>query len=139
MADKSAELIAYDPGLFPALLDQDPAAVSERFAKRFGAAKTLDDLFNVLEGNTSKDLVGRTVTVSDVAWAPFESDRGIIPLAICTAADAATGEVMEFATTSEALTMFIRQAEIIGELPFTARITSRRTASGREALNFARA
>lgn len=133
------DLEPYNHALFPDLLSQDPAAVRERFARRFMKADTLEDLFNVLEGTTSKDMVGRIVTVEQVAWAPFQSDRGLIPLAICHANDAATGEVLEFATTSEALTMFIRRAEVIGALPFTAQIKATKTRGGNTALNFARA
>lgn len=134
--EASTDLVQYDQALFPTLLDQDPEAVRERFARRFMAAETLQDLFDVLGGNTSKDLVGKRVQISAVAWAPYESDRGIIPLAICTAADVETGEVLEFATTSEALTMFIRRAELIGALPFNARIAAKKTRSGQTALNF---
>jgi len=133
------QLVEYDAALFPALLDQDPAAVRQRFAKRFMEANTIDALFDVLNGQTSKDMVGRRVQILRVAWAPFESERGVIPLAICDAADVETGEALEFVTTSEALTMFIRRAELIGELPFNARIAEKRTRSGQTALNFERA
>jgi hypothetical protein len=134
----STEVVAYDTALFPKLLDQDPAEVSKRFARRFQQAESLDDLFNVLEGNTSKDLVGHTVEITGVAWAPYESDRGIIPLAVCEAVDQHSGEVIEFATTSEMLTLFIRRAEIIGAIPFTARVAGKKTRSGQTALNFER-
>lgn len=134
----STEIVEYDRALFPTLLDQDPQAVRERFAKRYMAAETIDDLFSVLEGNTSQAMIGRKLRVNAVAWAPYESERGIIPLAICTAADLDTGEVVEFATTGESLTMFIRRAELIGALPFDAKIAQKRTRSGQAALNFER-
>lgn len=134
----STEVVQYDAALFPELLDMDPGAVRERFARRFVAAESLDDLFDVLEGSTSKDMVGRKITIREVAWAPYESDRGIIPLAICQAADLTTGEAFEFATTSEVLTMFIRRAQLIGELPFDAKVAAKKTRSGQTALNFER-
>lgn len=134
----STEVVAYDPALFPDLLDQDPAEVRKRFAARFSQAKDIEDLFDVLEGNTSKDLVGHKLQVTGVAWAPYESDRGIIPNAICQAIELDTGEVIEFATTSEVLTMFIRRAEVIGALPFEAKITAKKTRQGQTALNFER-
>lgn len=139
MSNTSTDLVAYDPALFPALVEQDPAAVADRFARRFLQAESLEDLFGVLDGNTSKDLVGKVLEVQGVEWVPFESDRGVIPNAICTAADTETGEVIEFATTSMMLTMFIRRAELLGALPFTARITSKKTRNGQNALNFERA
>lgn len=133
---ESTELVTYDTTLFPKLLDQDPQAVRERFAARFSQAESVEDLFAVLQGTTSKDMVGRSITIRAVHWAPFESDRGIIPLAVCDAVDVQTGELFEFATTSEMLTMFIRRAELIKALPFGARITSKKTRSGNTALNF---
>jgi len=138
-ATTGAELELYDRDLFPTLLDQDPAEVRKRFAARFARAENIDDLFAVLEGSTSKDMVGRAVQIRSVAWAPYESDRGVIPLAVCEAADLKTGEVIEFATTGEMLTMFIRRAELVGALPFEARITGKKTRSGQTALNFEKA
>lgn len=132
------DVIQYDPELFPQLLSQDTAAVTARFAERFLKAESLDDLFNVLQGNSSQDMVGRRVRILGVSWAPYESDRGVIPLAIADAVDIDTGETVEFATTSAMLTMFIRKAELIGELPFEARITAKKTRSGQTALNFER-
>jgi hypothetical protein len=134
----STDVELYDHQMWPRLLDQDPEAVQARFAERFKQAKNIDDLFDVLEGNSSKNMVGRKVEVRDVAWAPYESDRGVIPNAIASAVDLDTGEQIEFATTSSALTLFIRQAELVGALPFRARIASKKTRSGREALNFER-
>lgn len=134
----TTDIVAYDQALFPTLLDQDPAAVQARFAARFARADTIDDLFNVLDGNTSQDLIGHTLEVQSVTWAPFESDRGIIPLAVCEAVDLGTGEVIEFATTGMMLTMFIRRCELIKEIPFRARIAAKKTRSGQTALNFER-
>lgn len=135
----STDIVAYDRALFPDLLSQDPQDVMRRFAQRFMQAESLDALFDVLNGNTAKGLVGRRLQIMRVAWAPFESDDGVIPNAICEASDVETGEVIEFATTAKALTMFIRRAELIGALPFNVRITEVKTRSGNAALNFERA
>jgi len=132
-------VVLYDRSLFPALIDQDPRAVQARFAARFAKAETIEDLFGVLKGTSSQDLVGRTVEIISVEWAPYESDDGIIPLAVCNAVDVATGEVQEFATTAASLTVFIRRAEVIGAMPFRARITEKLTRSGQKALNFEQA
>lgn len=138
MPEESTALVAYDQAMYPNLLNQDPRAVMDRIAARFQQATSLDDLFNVLEGKTSDDMIGRAITVQSVAWAPYESDRGIIPLAVCQAVDS-DGEVFEFATTGEVLCLFIRHAELIpGCMPFTARITGKKTSSGQTALNFER-
>lgn len=139
MTRQSTEVVAYDPQLFPVLATQDPEEVVRRFAARFAGAETLDDLFGALEGNTSLALVGHVLEVKAVRWLPYESDRGVIPLAVCDAVDIATGEVIEFATTSMVLTMFIRRAELIDALPFVAKIASKTTRSGQRALNFERA
>jgi hypothetical protein len=134
----STELIAYDQALFPTLLDQDPEAVRLRIANRIMAAPTADAVFDVLEGNTSQKLVGKRLQITEVAWAPYASDRGIIPNAIVLAADVETGEVVEFATTSEMLTLSLRKWELIGAFPVNVRIAEVKTRSGQTALNFAR-
>lgn len=135
----NGELVLYDRALFPDLISQDPQAVMERFAARFMAAKSLDALFDVLSGNTAQKLVGRRVQISQVAWAPFLSDDGIIPNAICQGSDIETGEVLEFATTARSLCMFIRRAELIDAFPFNVKIAAVKTRSGQTALNFERA
>ncbi len=132
------DLELYDRDLFPELGYQDPVEAQARFARRFLAAKDVDDLFDVLEGNSSKHMVGRKVQVNAVQWLLYESERGPIPNAICEAIDLDTGEVIEFATTSGMLTMFIRKAELLGQLGFQARIASKTTRSGQKALNFER-
>ena len=133
-----AEVLAYDQNLFPELLQTDPESVMERFAQRFMAAESIDDLFDAIEGNLSRSLVGHKVRISSVAWAPYQSDRGVIPLAICKAVDLTTGEETEFATTGGVLTMFIRRAELIGAIPFDAKIVGKKTSNGQMALNFER-
>lgn len=138
-APVNGEIVLYDQGMFPMLREQDPLEVQKRFAARFERAETMEDLFGVLEGTSSQDLVGHTVEIRGVQWAPYESDQGTIPLAICDAVDVSTGEVAEFATTSGMLVLFIRKAELIGGLPFKARIAEKLTRSGQKALNFERA
>ena len=133
-----SEVIAYDDKLFPELLQTDRESVMLRFAERFKAAETIDDLFDALEGNLSRSLVGHKVRINSVQWAPYQSDRGVVPLAICQAVDLTTGEETEFATTAGVLTMFIRRAELIGAIPFEARIAGKKTQNGETALNFER-
>lgn len=130
------EIVAYDQTLFPMLRETDPEAVQARMAAQMFKAESIEDLFGVLNGTLSRDLVGQAVDVRSVAWQPYESDRGTIPLAVVEAVKLETGELVEFATTSTMLVAFLRQAEIIGALPFTARITSKKTRGGNMALNF---
>lgn len=128
----------YDRALFPDLLNQDPDEVAKRFASQFMRAESIDDLFDVLEGQNSRSMIGKTLQLNGVQWAPYESDRGVIPLAIIDALDLETGEVIQFATTSQMLTLFMRRAEIIGALGFRAKIVEKKTRSGNMALNFQR-
>ena len=128
----------YSEALFPELRHQDPRESEARFLKRFEKAKTIDDLFDVLEGNNASALVGHVIQVDRVEWSGYQSDDGLIPLAVVTGADTGTGEVIEFATTSKACTHFIRRAELIGALPFRATIEQVITRSGQKALNLSR-
>jgi hypothetical protein len=134
----NGELVQYDPSLFPTLQEQDPAEVAARFARRFEQAENLDDLFNVLQGNSSKTMVGRSIEILEVAFVPYESDHGVIPNAICQAADIDTGELLEFATTGQMTTMFLAKVVALNILPVQVKIVEKKTRGGRSALNFER-
>lgn len=117
---------------------RDPEKIARMMGERLDAAETLDDLFNATSGNTSDELIGKTIEVLGVEWDAYEADSGVIPLAIVTARNVATNEPMEFASTAAMLTRFIRAAEVKGWIPFTARIEGKKTRSGQTALNFVR-
>lgn len=134
----ATDLVLYDTNLFPDLKWADPEDAGKRFAERFGRAETVDDLFDVLAGNNTQGMIGRRVEVRAVDWQAFQSDRGVIPNGICLAADIDTGEVLEFATTSEFCTMFLRKAELLGLLPLRLKIVEKVTKGGNKALNFER-
>lgn len=130
--------IAYDPNVFGELLSQDPQDVRDRILRRIADAPDFESACDVLEGKTSQNQVNRVFAFLDVQWAPYESDRGFIPLAICNVVDNKTGETSEFVTTSEVLTALIRKAELTGAFPFVRRIVAKNTNSGQKALNFER-
>jgi hypothetical protein len=123
---------------FPDIREVDPAEVSRRMAERVGGAKSLDDLFDTLNGKSSDDLVGRSFEFIDVTWQPYKAQRGIIPQALCTVIDLGTGELTEFVTTGEMLVNFLRRAQQLEAFPFKARIVEKTTKSGQQALNFER-
>jgi hypothetical protein len=137
-ARTGTDVLLYDERLWPNLLSRDAHEVSAQFADQYSRAQTVEDLFGVLEGRSTKDMIGRKVQIRGVSWAPYASERGIIPNAICNGVDLNTGEALEFATTSQALTLFLRRAEMIDALPVDVRIVEKRTASGNTALNFER-
>lgn len=134
--ETTAEVVLYDPNLFPELKWADPEDANRRFADRFQRAENLDDLFDVLQGNNTKGMIGRRLEIQAVEWQAFQSDRGVIPNAICLAADIDSGEVLEFATTSGFCTMFIRKAELLNLMPLKVKITEKVTKSGQKAINF---
>lgn len=134
----TTEVVAYDQAKFPMLREVDPEAVQARMAAQIFKAETIDDLFGTLNGTLSRDLIGTAIDVRGVEWQPYESDRGIIPLAVVSAVKIETGELVEFATTSTMLVAFLRQAELIEALPFATRIVGKKTKSGNMALNFER-
>ena len=123
---------------FPEIRDIDPEAVAERMASRVRSAESLDELFDSLTGQASDAMVGKSFEFRDVAWQPYRSQRGIIPLAVCDAVQLDTGEVHEFVTTAKMLVTFLRRAQQLGVYPFKARIVEKVTTSGQKALNFER-
>ena len=132
----SMDVVLYDHELFPDLRWQDPQETESRFAGRFKRAETLDDLFSVMSGNSTQTMIGRRLEIQEVDFVAYQADDGVIPNAICLAADIDSGEVLEFATTSGFCTKFLRKAQLLGLLPVKVKITSTLTRSGQNALNF---
>jgi hypothetical protein len=137
-ASETAELAELE-AFFPGISSVAPDDVAARMADRMRGAENLDDLFDALSGNNSKSNVGKTFQFLSVAWQPYQAQRGIIPNAICTVVNVATGEEGEFATTGAMMVEFLRQAQKLNVLPFTARIEGKTTRSGQVALNLVRA
>lgn len=133
-----SEVEVYSPALLNMCRAQDPQEVLKRFARRFEQAGSIEDLFGALEGTNSQQLIGKAIEVRHVEWAPYESDRGTIPLAIVQAADLDGGELIEFATTGAMLCLFLYKWQALKLAPFQAKIVGKKTNSGQTALNFAR-
>lgn len=123
---------------FPGIKEADPEDAIVRLAARMLKAKTVEERFDALEGNSSDDLIGKSFEMRGVAWQTYESERGPIPQAVVDAVDLATGEEAEFVTTGKMLVFFLRGTELQGQFPFKARITEKTTKRGQKALNFER-
>lgn len=136
--DEGVELQARFADEFGEVEIASPETTLARMGARYDKADTLDDLFDALEGSTSKMLVGRKFNFLRVSWQPYESDKGVIPQAVCEVVDLDSGEDDEFVTTAYMLVRFLRRAQVIGALPFAARIVAKRTKRGQTALNFER-
>ena len=134
----AADLVLYDTGLFPDLRWQDPQDMGRKFGARFDRAGSLDDLFDVLQGNSTKNMVGRRVEVQEVDFYAYQGDNGVIPNGICQAVDIDSGEIIEFATTSAMCTAFLRKAQLLDLLPVRVKIVEKLTKGGQKALNFER-
>lgn len=136
--DNDAALEAALASEFPGIQSVDPEAIMGRMSERIKRAESLDELFDSLAGKSSDQLVGKRFEFRTVNWQPYESQRGTIPLALCEVVDLDTGEPDEFVTTAFMLVHFLRRAQVIGVLPFRARIVEKQTRSGQTALNFER-
>lgn len=130
------DVVLYDHELFPDLRWQDPLEFEARSAERFKRAGSLDDLFEVMGGNSAQKMVGRRLEVQEVDFVAYQADDGVIPNAICLAVDIDSSEVLEFSTTSGFHTKFLRKAQLLGLLPVKLKITETLTKSGQKALNF---
>lgn len=134
----SQEVEVYSPALLAMCQQQDPTEVLKRFARRFDQATSIEDLFGVLEGTNSQALIGQHLEIRHVEWAPYQSDRGMIPLAIVQAARLDDGELIEFATTGAMLCLFLYKWQVLKLAPFQCKIVGKKTNSGQTALNFDR-
>lgn len=142
----TTDVVLYDHKLFGELRWQDPLEANQRFAERFGSAQSLDDLFDVMSGNNTQKMVGRRLAILDVDFVAYQADDGVIPNALCVAADIDSGELVQFATTSSFCTMFLKKAELLGLYPkkegeeskVRVKITTTLTRGGNTAINFER-
>lgn len=132
------DVVLYDHQLFGDLKWQDPQDMGRKLGERMNRAQSLDDLFGVMEGQSTKNMIGRKVEVTDVDFYAYQADDGVIPNAICQAVDLDSGEVIEFATTSGFCTAFLKRAQLLDLLPVKLRITDTLTRSGQRAINFER-
>lgn len=132
------EIELYDRKAFPDDLFMTARESGTRVAGRIVDATTMEQVFDALEGHTSKDMVGQALTVTGVSWTLYESAEGLIPNAIVEAASVETGEAVEFATTSTQLVAVLRKAQLIDGFPFNARIGSVKTRDGFTALKWER-
>lgn len=135
---KGMQVAVYPVELLQKVREQDPDKVLARMAARYAQAKTLDDLFEVMEGTLTKNIIGKTIRVVGVEWAPYDKEGKEGVLAVLQCADASTGEISEVATTAFQPLMFTYYAELLGQLPFEVRVTESKTRSGQTAINFER-
>lgn len=128
----------YPVELLRKVREQDPDKVLARMGVRYAKAKTLDDLFDVMEGTLTKNIIGQRIVVTGVEWAPYDKDGREGVLAVLQVANPDGGEVSEVATTAFQPLMFTYHAELLGQLPFEVRVTESKTRSGQTAINFTR-
>lgn len=134
----SMDVVLYDHGLFGELKWQDPQDMGRKLGERMNHAKSADDLFDALSGNSTQSMVGRKLEIMDADFYAYQSDDGVIPNAICQAVDIDSGEVLEFATTSGFCAAFLKKAQLLKLFPLKVRVTETLTRSGNKAINFER-
>lgn len=132
----AAGMVLYDVTLFGQLKWQDPQDMGRKIGERMNRATSVDELFTVLEGSNTQGLIGRKVEILGADFYAYQSEEGVIPNAICQAADIATGEVLEFATTSGFCTAFLRKVQLLNGFPVQVKVTETLTRSGQKAINF---
>lgn len=104
--------------------------IQRRIVERMMGAKSLDELFAQREVVTSDKLVGKVLTITDVAWDVYNSDAGPLPLARVKSTEKGKKELVEWITTAPNITGFLARAVQLEALPFTAKIAETATARG---------
>lgn len=119
-------------------MDLDPATIQRRITERVMEADSLEELFDVWEAPTSRNLANRAFKIVGVRWGLYEAEGGPVPLAEVDALDLSTNKRERFVTTASNLTSFLVRAHQLDEIPFEARIVEVTTRQGRTALRFGR-
>jgi len=113
--------------------------IQRRIVERMMGAKSLDELFAQREVLTSDKMVGKVVSITDVAWDVYNSDAGPLPLARVKCLVKGEKKETEFITTAPNITGFLARAVQLKALPFSAKISETATARGFKTLFLDRA
>ena len=120
------------------LPEHDPEAQQALIIGRLLRGGSLEDMFDVFEAPSIKVYANKVVTIDNVSWAAYDSDRGPVPQAHFTVQVRGEDTKKDCRATSPNITAFIYNAEKMGLIPFTARVVGDATDSGNEALHFGR-
>lgn len=111
---KVRELVAAIPG--------DDGSGGERIVTQLLAADTIDDLNAPWQGTSGRNLAGKRLSIRGLAQRPSSFEGGAGIFLVVDAADAKTGDVATFTTSSIAVVLQLAQAYRLGMFPLLVEV-----------------
>jgi hypothetical protein len=105
----------------------DPLAVQRKIVDRIFKASTVDEVFEVYAGDSTAALRNKVFTVLEVSFAPYESERGVIPMAHVDGTLEGDGEITSWRTTSTSIVAMLAKLHALQAFPLKVRIVGNPT------------
>ena len=105
----------------------DPLAVQRKIVDRIFKAQTVDEVFEVYEGDATSALANKVFTVLEVSFAPYESEHGVIPMAHVDGTLEGDGEITSWRTTSTSIVAMLAKLHALQAFPLKVRIVGSKT------------
>ena len=117
----------------------DPLTVQRKIVDRIFKATTVDEVFEVYAGDATAALENRVFNVLEVSFAPYESERGVIPMAHVDGLPEGTDEITSWRSTSTSIVAMLAKLHYLQAFPLKVRIVAAKTQGGFKAYHLEKA
>ena len=117
----------------------DPLAVQRKIVDRIFKAQTVDEVFEVYAGDATAALENKVFNILEVSFAPYESERGVIPMAHVDGLLEGTDEITSWRSTSTSIGAMLAKLHQLEAFPLKVRIIAAKTQGGFKAYHLEKA
>jgi len=117
----------------------DPLAVQRKIVDQIFKATTVDQVFGIYAGDATASMENRVFNVLEVSFAPYESERGVIPMAHVDGLLEGTDEITSWRTTSTSIVAMLAKLHYLQAFTLKVRIVAAKTQGGFKAYHLEKA
>jgi hypothetical protein len=117
----------------------DSLAVQRKIVDRIFKASNVDEVFEVYAGDATAALENKVFNILEVSFAPYESERGVIPMAHVDGTLEGDGEITSWRSTSTSIVAMLAKLHQLQAFPLKVRIIAAKTQSGFKAYHLEKA
>jgi hypothetical protein len=119
--------------------DVDPLSVQRSIVDRIFKAQTVDEVFEVYAGDATAALENKVFNILEVSFSPYESERGVIPMAHVDGLVEGTDEITSWRTTATSIVAMLAKLHQLQAFPLKVRIVAAKTQAGFKAYHLEKA
>jgi hypothetical protein len=138
-ADNLPDSVLAGDDRIPIDWNTDPISVQRKIVDKILNAKTVDELFDVYAGDATSSLENKVFNILEVSFTPYESERGVIPMAHVDGVLEGQDEITSWRTTATSIVAMLAKLHQLEAFPLRVRIVSAKTSSGYKAFHLERA